>query len=109
MATRTSQPRAETAEMDLNKIASLFRETSQSQAQLLQNSIDEVRDVLEVLKASQQTHSDLLQILTNQSEMAEKQSQRLVTVVHALIQATTALKELPPGSARVQRAPQAEQ
>lgn len=95
--------------MDLASLAKLFRETSQSQAQLLQNSIDEVRDVLEVLKASQQTHNDLLQILTNQSEMAEKQSQRLVTVTHALIQATTALKELPPGSARVQNGLPAEQ
>lgn len=104
MATRASggQP---TGELDAHKIAQLFRETSESQSQLLRNSIDEIRDILDVAKATQQTFNDLLQVLTNQSEMAEKQSQRLVTVTHALIQATTALKTLPVGSARVQNEP----
>lgn len=107
MATRTTPAPPEA--LDLTRLATLFRETSQSQAQLLQNSIDEIRDVLEVNKAITQTFNDLLQILTNQSEMAEKQSTRLVTVTHALIQATTALKELPPGSARVRAARPAEE
>ena len=100
MATRATPA----SELDGAAIAKLFKETSESQAQLLRNSIDEIRDILEVAKITQQTLNDLLQIMTNQSEMAEKQSQRLVTVTHALIQATTALKELPPGSARVQTA-----
>lgn len=100
MATRAGT----TAEnLNLPELARLFKETSESQAQLLRNSIDEIRDILEVAKASQQTMNDLMQIMTNQSEMAEKQSQRLVTVTHALIQATTALKELPPGSAKVRQ------
>lgn len=102
MATRTGTATG-ASELDGAAVAKLFKETSESQAQLLRNSIDEIRDVLEVAKVTQQTFNDLLQVLTSQSEMAEKQSQRLVTVTHALIQATTALKELPPGSARVQR------
>lgn len=104
MATRSGN--ADSA-LDLGAITKLFRETSESQAQLLRNSIDEIRDILEVAKATQETLNDLLQIMTSQSELGEKQSQRLVTVTHALIQATTALKELPAGSARVSSARQA--
>ena len=99
MPTRTSSNQA-TSELDINRIAELFRETSESQAQLLRNSIDEIRDILDVVKATQQTFTDLLQLMTTQSEAAEQQSRRLVTVTNALVQATTALKELPPRSAR---------
>lgn len=107
MATRTSPASAAStaSELEPAAIARLFKETSESQAQLLRNSIEEIRDILDVVKVTQQTFNDLLQVLTNQSEMAEKQSQRLVTVTHALIQATTALKALPPGSARVRSEP----
>lgn len=94
---------------EISQLALLFRETSQSQKQLLDALIDNNREVLEIGKAQNQATSDLLQVLTSQSEMLEKQIERLLTVTLALSKATTALRALPPGSAiRSHNAPEVE-
>lgn len=84
---------------EIGQLAQLYRETGESQKNLISGIITENRDIQETLTGLLQTLQDLLQILTTQSEAAEQQSRRLVTVALALTKATTALTELPPGSA----------
>ena len=84
---------------EISQLATLFQETSKSQKNLLDALVEEHKDTNETLKATLQLLNDLLQVLTGQSELAEKQSQRLVAVTLALTKATTALRALPPGSA----------
>lgn len=84
---------------EIGQLAQLYRETGESQKNLISGVITETRDMLEALTGTLQTLQDLLQILTTQSEASEQQSRRMVTVALALTKATTALTELPPGSA----------
>lgn len=84
---------------EISQLATLFQETSKSQKNLLDALVEEHKDTNETMKTTLQLLNDLLQVLTSQSEMAEKQSQRLVAVTLALTKAATALRALPPGSA----------
>ena len=83
---------------ELTQVATLFRETTQTQSALLKGTGDNLRETLKAVEVTQQTMEELLTMFTTGLETLQAQTDKLVTVAVALTRATTALRAIPPGS-----------
>lgn len=86
---------------ELTQVATLFRETTQTQSALLKGTGDNLRETLKAVEVTQQTMEELLNLFTTGLETLQAQTDKLVTVAVALTRATTALRAIPTGSPKL--------
>lgn len=86
---------------ELTQVATLFRETTQTQSALLKGTGDNLRETLKAVEVTQQTMEELLTMFTTGLETLQTQVDNLITATTAIARATRALRAIPPGSPKL--------
>ena len=94
-------PQPRSPEQMLQLASETFKTTSEAMSLQIETLMKTVQASNEAIKEALTVFQDSVTFLREQTSDNEKQEQRLVQEISALLKVTTILRQLPPGSARV--------